>query len=326
MKVKGNIVTSTPKAHSGRRGWADVFFKALTAVSAGVVVLLIVAIFFRLVWDARPSLKEFGLGFLASSEWNQVTSHFGAVSSIFGTCVSTLIAMALAVPLSLIIALLLVELAHPVVSRIVGTSIELLAAIPSIIYGMWGLFVLRPIMQETVEPWLHGRFGWIPGLDLLLPGSGDGLGMLTAGGILALMVLPFITAVSRDSLAMVPPVLKEAAHGMGSTTWEATRKVSLRYCRSGIAGALFLGLGRALGETMAVTFVIGNSNRVSASLFAASNTIASKLANEFTEADEVMHMSSLVELALVLFVITFIFQVLAHLWLGRQARMSGVHA
>lgn len=319
-------MTSTPKGHSGRRGWADVFFKVLTAVSAAVVVLLIVAIFLRLVWDARPSLKEFGLGFLASSEWNPVTSHFGAVSSIFGTCVSTLIAMALAVPLSLIIALLLVEIAHPIVSRIVGTSIELLAAIPSIIYGMWGLFVLRPIMQDYVQPFLHVKLGWVPGFQLLFSGPPMGIGMLTAGVILALMILPFITAVSRDSLAMVPPVLKEAAHGMGSTTWEATRKVSLRYCRAGIAGALFLGLGRALGETIAVTFVIGNSNRVSPSLFAASNTIASKLANEFTEADQGLYVSSLVELALVLFVITFIFQVLAHLWLGRQARMSGVHA
>jgi phosphate transport system permease protein len=311
---------------SARRNWGDVVFKVLTACCAAVVVVLIVAIFFRLFWDSRPSIKEFGLGFLTSPHWNPVTSEFGAASSIFGTAVSTLIAMVIAVPLSLVIALLLVELSHPVVSRVVGTGIELLAAIPSIIFGMWGLFVLAPVMQDHVQPFLQAHIGWMPGFHALFSGPPMGIGMLTAGFILALMILPFITAVARDSLAMVPPVLKEAAHGMGSTTWEATHKVSLRYCRSGIVGALFLGLGRALGETMAVTFVIGNSNRVSTSLFAAGNTIASKLANEFTEADEVMHLSSLVELALVLFVITFIFQVLAHLWLRRQGRMSGGHA
>ncbi len=319
-------MTGPLKARSGGCRLSDALFKGLAAACAAVVAAVILGIFIQLLVDSSLSMMRFGPGFLASSDWNPRTEEYGALSSIYGTAMSTLIAMALAVPLALVIALLLVEFTHPVVSRVVGTGIELLAAIPSIIYGMWGLFILAPIMQLRVEPFLASNLGWVPGLGRLFSGGTGGLGILTAGVILALMVLPFITAVARDSLAMVPPVVKEAAHGMGSTTWEATRRVSLRWCRKGIVGAIFLGFGRAVGETMAVTFVIGNFNGIPRSPFGAGNTIASKLANEFAEADTPMHTSALMELALVLFVTTFLFQMLAQWWLNRQAQASGAHS
>ncbi len=277
------------------------------------------AILAKLLHTSGLAFSEFGPGFLASQEWNPGTSQFGALSSVFGTAVSTAIAMLIAVPLSLVIAIFLVEVAHPTVARVVGGAVELLAAVPSIIYGMWGLFVFAALMQRSVQPALGRSLGFLP----LFQGPPMGIGMLTAGIVLAIMVLPFITAVSRDVLLMVPPVLKESAHGVGATMWEATRKVSLRYGRNGIIGAVFLGFGRAVGETMAVTFVIGNSHRISASLFEAGNTIASSLANEFNEASEPLYQSSLVALAVVLFGITLVFQIVAHLWLSRLGRQEG---
>jgi len=319
-------VRETLATGSSARGRADMLFRALTAFCAVLIVLIILGIFIELLRNSQPALSTFGLRFLTSTAWDPVKGNFGAATSLFGTAVSTLIALVVAGPLAFVIAFLLVELSHPIVSRVVGTAIELLAAVPSIIYGMWGLFVLVPIMQERVQPFLKAELGWIPGLGVLFSGPPMGIGMLTAGIILALMILPYITAVSRDALAMVPPVIKEAAHGMGSTTWEVTRKVSLRHSLRGIVGALFLGLGRALGETIAVTFVIGNNHRIFGSLFAAGNTIASTLANEFTEADSPLYLSALVELGLALFVITFLFQVAAHWWINRQVRASGVHA
>jgi phosphate transport system permease protein len=272
----------------------------------------------ELLRNSTMSMKEFGFGFLTSAEWNPYAGEFGAASSIFGTVVSTAIAMLLAVPLSLIIAIYLVEVAHPRASRIIGGGIELLAAVPSIIYGMWGLFVFAALMQDHVQPWLGKWFGFMP----LFQGPPMGIGMLTAGLILTLMVLPFITAVTRDVLQMVPPVLKESAHGVGATMWEATRHIALKYGRRGIVGAVFLGFGRALGETMAVTFVIGNSHRISPSLFDAGNTIASSLANEFNEASEPLYLSSLFELALVLFAMTLVFQTLAHFWVSRMQKQE----
>jgi len=275
---------------------ADWTFKVITAACALVVIVLMGGILVELLRNSGMSIRQFGFGFLTSTEWNPYAGEFGAASSIFGTVVSTAIAMLLAVPLSLIIAIYLVEVAHPKASRIIGGGIELLAAVPSIIYGMWGLFVFAALMQEHVQPWLGKYFGFLP----LFQGPPMGIGMLTAGLILTLMVLPFITAVTRDVLQMVPPVLKESAHGVGATMWEATRHIALKYGRRGIVGAVFLGFGRALGETMAVTFVIGNSHRISSSLFDAGNTIASSLANEFNEASEPIYLSSLFELALVL--------------------------
>ena len=221
--------------------------------------------------------------------------------------------MVIAVPLSLVIALFLVELAPPRVSRLVGGGIELLAAIPSIIYGMWGLFVFAPFMADHVQPFLTKTLGFLP----LFQGPPMGIGMLSAGIILAFMVLPFITAVMRDVFAMVPPVLKESAYGLGATTWEVTHKVTVRYGLRGLLGAVFLGLGRAIGETMAVTFVIGNDHRISASLFAAGNSIASTLANEFAEASEPLYLSALIELGLILLVITFLVQVVTQVMLSR---------
>jgi phosphate transport system permease protein len=295
----------------------DLLFRWFTAACAGLIILIVTGIFVELLIGSWPSIRKFGFHFLVSREWNPVPGieEYGALSSIFGTLVTTGIAMILATPVGLVIALFLVELAPPKLGSVVGSAIELLAAIPSIIYGMWGLFVFAPFMQDHVQP-LLGRFG-----GPLFSGPPMGIGMLTAGIILALMVLPFITAVARDVFLMVPSVVKEAAHGMGATTWEVTHKVVLRYCVHGIVGALFLGLGRAIGETMAVTFVIGNDHTISSSLFSAGNSIASTLANEFTEASEPMYQSALFELGLVLFIITVVFQVVAQFWL-RSLRNS----
>jgi phosphate transport system permease protein len=278
------------------------------------------AIGLELLLSSLPALRQFGWRFFLSQEWNPVLQEFGAASSIFGTLVSTLIAMAIAVPLSLAIALFLVELAPPRVSRVVGTAIELLAAVPSIIYGMWGLFVFAPFMATYVQPLLGGALGFLP----LFTGPPLGIGMLTAGIILAFMVLPFVSAVTRDVFQLVPPVVKESAFGMGATTWEVTYKVTIPYGLVGIIGAVFLGLGRALGETMAVTFVIGNAHRISASLFAPANTIASTLANEFSEATEPLYVSSLVALGLVLYIITYLVQVVSQMLLKRMYRAWSV--
>jgi len=297
-----------------RQNIPDLIFRLLTGICAISIVAVMLYIGWELYKGAAPSMKEFGFRFLVDKTWNPVLGEFGAASSIYGTLVSTLIAMILAAPMGLIIALFLVELSHPVISRIVGSAIELLAAIPSIIFGMWGLFVLVPIMQTKVEPWLQEHFGYLP----IFQGTPMGVDMLTAGIILALMILPFITAVTRDVLQMVPPVLKEAGHGPGATMWEVTKAVSIPYGIRGIVGAMFLGLGRAIGETMAVTFVIGNNHEISSSLFASGNSIASSIALEFGEAlNDPMFKSVLIQLGLILFVITFVFQVLAQLWIGQ---------
>jgi phosphate transport system permease protein len=297
----------------------DMFFKWTAAFFASIVLLLMVGIFVELVKDSHSSLQRFGVSFLISQSWNPVTEKFGAASSLFGTLLSTALALLMAIPLSLVIALFLVELAHPVLGRFVGGAIELLAAIPSIIYGMWGLFIFAPFMADYVQPFLSTYLGFLP----FFQGTANGLGMLSAGIILALMILPFVCSVTRDVFQMVPSVVKESAYGMGATTWEVTRKVTLRYGMRGVIGAGFLGLGRALGETMAVTFVIGNTHRISMSLFDAGNTIASTLANEFAEASEPLYLSALINLGLVLFILTVVVQVLAQLWLWRIYKRTG---
>ncbi|MCL4503877.1 MAG: phosphate ABC transporter permease subunit PstC, partial [Deltaproteobacteria bacterium] len=300
MPTATKSVPAAAKAKAAFRG--DRVFRWLTILSALLIPGLMAGIFLALLSQSLPALKRFGFHFLISQQWNPVTEDFGALSSIYGTLVSTLIAMLIAVPLSIALALFLVELAPTRLSRLVGTIIELLAAIPSIIYGMWGLFVFAPFMANYIQPALGETLGWLP----LFQGPPMGLGMLTAGIILAFMVLPFICAITRDIFSLVPPVVKEAAYGMGATTWEVTYKVTIPYGLVGIIGAVFLGLGRALGETMAVTFVIGNSHHISASLFAAGNSIASTLANEFTEATSAIYISALIELGLILFVITYL--------------------
>ena len=310
----------TDSGHSGgKTSRGDHLYKIVTVGAAAFVLILMAGLMLELIANSWPSIQKFGLGFLTSTSWNPVTEEFGAASSMFGTLVSTIIAMVIAVPLSLLIALFLVELAPPAISKPVGYAIELLAAVPSIIFGMWGLFVFAPFMADHVQPTLEDTLGFLP----LFQGPPMGIGMLTAGIILALMVLPFITAVMRDVFQMVPPVVKEASYGMGSTTWEVTGKVTVKYGFSGLLGAVFLGLGRAVGETMAVTFVIGNNHDVSASLFAAGNSIASTLANEFTEASEPMYMASLIELGLVLFLMTLVIQVAAQLWIRRAVKKAG---
>lgn len=302
-----------------KRNKADIFFSFLSAFCAMLLGLVVISIFYELIVNSRLSIEKFGLRFLWSREWDPVAGNFGALSSVYGTLVSTFIAMAIAVPMSVVIALFLVELAPPRISKLIGMALELLAAVPSIIYGMWGLFVFAPIMAEHVQP-LIAKFG---GALPLFQGPPMGIGMLTAGLILALMILPFVSSVTRDVFRMVPSVVKESAFGVGATTWEVTRKVTLRYGRQGVIGASLLGLGRALGETMAVTFVIGNDHNISASLFSPGNTIASTLANEFTEASEPLYLSSLIELGLVLFVMTFLIQLVAQLWLRRLHKTAG---
>jgi phosphate transport system permease protein len=306
-----------------RRKFADPAFRSLTTGSGAILAALMGAMFVVLVVSSWPAITRFGAGFLWSRSWDVTNGHYGALSALFGTFFTTIIAMVVAVPLALIIALLLVELAPPSVSRIVGSAIELLAAVPSIVFGMWGLVVLVPFMQNTVEPWIQGT--WLGHLSLF-SGAPIGVGFLTSGLVLAFMVLPFIAAVSRDVLRMVPQVVKEAGYGMGSTTWEVTRKVSLRYGLSGIVGAVFIGLGRALGETMAVAFLIGQAYNIQPSLFGQGNTIASTLATSFAETTDKLGRAALIELALVLFIITAFFQLLAHLWLRRARRLAGGRA
>jgi len=297
----------------------DPIFRWATLSGSLVILILVIGILLTLAKGAMPALENFGVGFLFSSEWNPVTNEYGALSSVYGTLVSTFIAMFIAVPMALVIALFLVELAPPAVGRIVGGAIELLAAIPSIIYGMWGLFVFAPFLADHVQPKLAAIAPGFP----LFAGPPMGIGMLAAGIILALMILPFITSVTRDVFKMVPSVVKESAYGMGSTTWEVTRKVTIPYGIQGVVGACFLGLGRAIGETMAVTFVIGNSHEISASLFSAANSIASTLANEFTEAADEVYLAALIELGLVLFGLTLVLQVIARWWLRRTAKRLG---
>src|ERR1700687_1236535 len=283
----------------------DAVFRQLTRASALGVLILLSAVIFSLVKGSIPALQTFGFGFLFSERWNPVTENFGALPAIYGTVITSSIAMLIAVPIGLMIAFFLTELCPQWLRRPIGTAIELLAGIPSIIYGIWGLFVFGPFLQETLQPFLINTLGNVPGVGSLFAGPPYGIGMLTAGLILAIMVLPFVTSISRDVFEAVPPVLKEAAYGIGATTWEVVRNVVLPYARVGVIGGFMLGLGRALGETMAVTFVIGNAHKISPSLLAPGTTISASIANEFTEAVGDLYTSSLVALGALLFLITF---------------------
>jgi phosphate transport system permease protein len=301
----------------------DVIFRALTRAAAIGVLAILGGVILSLIAGAWPALRTFGFNFLVSERWNPVTEQFGAFAPIYGTLITSFIAMLIAVPLGLLIATFLTELCPMWLRRPIGIAIELLAGIPSIIYGIWGLFVFAPFLQETLQPFLITIFGPIPVLSALFAGPPYGIGMLTAGLILAIMVLPFVTAISRDVFDAVPPVLKEAAYGIGCTTWEVVRYVVIPYTRVGVIGGVMLGLGRALGETMAVTFVIGNAHKVSASLLAPGTTISATIANEFTEAVGDLYTSSLIALGLILFVITFIVLAIARYMLLRIERRIG---
>lgn len=302
---------------------SDSFFRNLTRACAYGVLLLLTGVIVSLIIGAAPALQEFGLGFLFSQSWNPVTEKFGALAPIYGTLVTSFIAMLIAVPIGLFIAMFLTELCPQFLRRPIGIAIELLAGIPSIIYGIWGLFVFAPFLQDTLQPFLIRVFGDVPVLSSLFAGPPYGIGMLTASLILAIMVLPFITSISRDVFDAVPPVLKEAAYGLGCTTWEVVRYVVLPYTRVGVIGGVMLGLGRALGETMAVTFVIGNAHKISASLLAPGTTISATIANEFTEAVGDLYTSSLIALGLILFVITFIVLSIARFMLMRLNKRIG---
>jgi phosphate transport system permease protein len=307
----------------GRMALFDLFFHNITRAAAILVLLILGGVIFSLIYGSLPAIRAFGLGFLTTESWNPVTEKFGAVAPIYGTIVTSTIAMIIAVPLGLGIAIFLTELCPHALRRPIGVAIELLAGIPSIIYGIWGLFVLAPFLQQHVQPALIAITGDIPVLSSLFAGPPYGIGMLTAGFILAIMVLPFITSISRDVFDTVPPVLKEAAFGVGCTTWEVMRNVVIPYTRVGVIGGVMLGLGRALGETMAVTFVIGNAHRVSASLLAPGTTISATIANEFTEAVGDLYTSALIELGLILFVITFFVLAAARFMLMRIEQKSG---
>ena len=306
-----------------RLRFGDTVFRHLTRAAAITVLVLLGCIIFSLFVGSLPALRAFGFDFLTEQRWNPVTEKFGALAPIYGTIVTSLIAMLIAVPVGLLIALFLTELCPEWLRRPIGIAIELLAGIPSIIYGIWGLFVFAPFLQGTVQPFLIALFGNVPVLSSLFAGPPYGIGMLTSGLILAIMVLPFITSISRDVFEAVPLVLKEAAYGLGCTTWEVARNVVLPYARVGVIGAAMLGLGRALGETMAVTFVIGNAHRISASLIAPGTTISATIANEFTEAVGDLYTSSLIALGLILFCITFIVLAIARYLLARIERRIG---
>jgi phosphate transport system permease protein len=298
-------------------------FRLLTRSAAVGVLLLLGGVMLSLVIGSWPAFSEFGLGFLVSQTWNPVTDKYGALAPVYGTLVTSFIAMLLAIPFGLLIAMFLTELCPKWLRRPIGIAIELLAGIPSIIYGIWGLFVLAPFLQVHVQPVLIDTFANIPVLNALFAGPPYGIGMLTAGLILAIMVLPFITSISRDVFDAVPPVLKEAAYGLGCSTWEVTRYVVLPYARVGVIGGVMLGLGRALGETMAVTFVIGNAHRIAASVLAPGTTISATIANEFTEAVGDLYTSSLIALGLILFFITFVVLAAARYMLLRMERRAG---
>ena len=301
---------------------SDTAFRHLTRFSAIVVLAILGAVILALVDGSRLALGEFGLDFLYQEHWNPVTERFGAIAPIYGTVVTSLIALLIAVPIGLMISLFLTELCPRWLRRPIGIAIELLAGIPSIIYGIWGLFVFAPFLQQTLQPFLIDLFGAVPLLSTLFAGPPYGIGILTAGLILAIMVLPFITSISRDVFDTVPPVLKEAAYGVGCTTWEVFRHVVLPYARVGVIGGVMLGLGRALGETMAVTFVIGNAHRISGSILAPGTTISATIANEFTEAVGDLYTSSLIALGLILFVLTFFVLAVARYLLMRLERRA----
>ncbi len=307
-----------------RQQLMDVAFKYLTQFFALLVLFALLGIIASLVINASPALSQFGIGFFTTVEWDIINGEFGGLIAIYGTVMTSIIALLIAVPLSFGIAVFLTEICPMSLRRPLGTAIELLAAVPSIIYGMFGLFIFAPLFAQYIQPALAATFGQIPGLGILFSGAFNGIGILCAGLILAMMVLPFIASVMRDVFEIVPPVLKESAYGIGCTTWEVVKNVVLPYTKTGVIGGIMLGLGRALGETMAVTFVIGNAHKLSASLFAPGNSIASTLANEFGEAEVGAHYSSLFALGLALFLITFIVLSLAKIMLMRMEKNQGL--
>jgi phosphate transport system permease protein len=309
--------TSIPTAALRRHSLWDAVFRSATRSASVLVLVLLGGVIAALIHGSMLSFKTFGFGFLTTEAWNPVTEKFGAMPAIYGTVVTSIIAMLIGIPVSLGIAIFITELCPRPLKRPISTAIELLAGIPSIIYGIWGLFVLAPFLQAYVQPLIISVFSGVPGLSSLFAGPPYGIGTFTAGVILSVMVLPYITSVTRDVFETVPAVLKESAYGLGCTTWEVVRHVMLPYTRVGVIGGVMLGLGRALGETMAVTFVIGNAHKIAASILAPGTTISATIANEFAEAEGDLYTSALIELGLILFVITFLVLAAARLMLLR---------
>jgi phosphate transport system permease protein len=319
---------STPTAApaTGSRfldGIGDWLFRNLVAIAGWFVLITLAGAAFSMYWGGREAFGEFGWGFITSTEWDPVREQYGAGVAIYGTVVSTIIAMIIAVPVSFGIALFLTEVAPPWIRSILGPAIELLAGIPSIIYGMWGLFVLVPMLATYVYPWVDANMGQWPILGPLFSGPPLGIGMLTAGIVLAIMTIPFISSVMREVFLTVPSRLKESAYALGSTKTEVVWDIVLPYTRSAVIGGIFLGMGRALGETMAVTFVLGNAHRISASLLYPGNSIAASIANEFAEATTSMYQSALLALGFLLFVVTFIVLAIAKLMLMQLKKREG---
>jgi phosphate transport system permease protein len=312
-------------AASGRRGGVvgDVVFRSLAFLFALLVLLILGGVIVALIAGALPAFRTFGLLFIVTEVWNPVTEKFGALAPIYGTLVTSAIAMLVGIPVAFGVALFITEICPLWLKRPLATMIELLAAIPSIIYGIWGLFVFAPFVQQYIEPAIIDTFGQIPGIGALFAGPPLGIGILTAGFILAIMVLPFISSIMRDVFETVPPMLKESAYGLGATRTEVVLQVVLPFTRIGVIGGIMLGLGRALGETMAVTFVIGNAHSISASILQPGTTISASLANEFTEAFSDLYRSSLIALGFILFIITFIVLAIAKLLLLRLQKQAG---
>ncbi len=315
--------TFSREARQKRQNWLDIVFRNVTRLSAFAVLALLAAIIGSLFIGSQPSLHKFGTSFFFSAQWDPVAEDFGALIPIVGTLATAGIALLIGIPVSFGIALFLTELAPRWMRRPLGIAIELLAGIPSIIYGMWGLFVFVPFFGDHIEPWISKHIGALPWLGPFFSGPPMGIGVLTAGVILAIMVIPFIASVMRDVFDVVPTLLKESAYGLGATTWEVMWNVVLPYTKIGVVGGIMLGLGRALGETMAVTFVIGNAHELNKSLLMPGNSISSALANEFTEAVGDLYTSSLIELGLILFFITFVVLSLARYLLHKLSQREG---
>lgn len=313
----------SPRDRMKVQRFQDALFHQVTRFFAFSVLAILVAILGSLLYGAWPALKEFGGGFPFSSDWNPVTDKFGGLISVYGTLSTSFIALFVAIPVSFGIAVFLTELCPPRLRGPLGIAVELLAAVPSIIYGMWGLFVFAPLFADYIQPLLSSTLGVLPFVGGLFQGPKNGIGILSAGLILSVMVIPFIASVMRDVFEVVPGILKESAYGLGATTWEVVWNVVLPYTRVGVIGGVMLGLGRALGETMAVTFVIGNAHRISPSLYEAGNSIASTLANEFAEASSDLHVASLIALGLILFFVTFVVLALSKILLMRLGRLEG---
>jgi phosphate transport system permease protein len=311
------------EARRKRQNWLDILFRSVTRLSAFAVLALLVAIIASLIIGSQLAIKAFGINFLFGTQWDPVAEQFGALIPILGTLATAGIALLIGIPVSFGIALFLTELSPRWLRRPLGIAIELLAGIPSIIYGMWGLFVFAPFFADHLEPWINQHIGKLPLLGPFFSGPPMGIGVLTAGIILAVMVIPFIASVMRDVFEVVPTMLKESAYGLGATTWEVMWSVVLPYTKIGVVGGIMLGLGRALGETMAVTFVIGNAHELNKSLLMPGNSITSALANEFTEAVGDLYTSSLIELGLILFFITFVVLSLARFMLYELAKREG---